>query len=187
MSVYVWNMWCVHGNMCCVCGACGMYLCVLLWWSDTLLETQRIAGTLPPVPPTLVLHTVSSTGTVTHHEPSIAAEHQDQYAPICLCAACPPPPPPPTPPLTRHCSLLVKPVWGKHDGGPSDLMFSHTAWFGYETMTRVYKRYDFPLTMDGTSGRVPATSIAFSSYPAAVFSYDDWLQTSAGLGISGAV
>jgi hypothetical protein len=88
------------------------------------------------------------------------------------------------PPLFRHCSLLVKPVRGAHGDKPVDLMFAHTAWFGYETMTRIYKRYDFPLTLDGTSGVVPATSIAFSSYPAAVFSYDDWLMTSAGLGIS---
>ena len=87
-----------------------------------------------------------------------------------------------------HCSLLVKPVWADVDNvnaGASDLLFGHTTWSGFETMTRVYKRYDFPLTLDGTHGIVPATSLSFSSYPAALFSDDDWIQSSAGLTISG--
>lgn len=68
-----------------------------------------------------------------------------------------------------HCSLLVKPVWDQPAAsGPSDLLFAHTTWSGFETMTRVYKRYDMPLTLNG-QGTVPATSVAFSSYPAALF------------------
>ncbi len=52
----------------------------------------------------------------------------------------------------------------------------------------VYKHYDMPLTLDGTQGNglVPAVALSFSSYPAALFSDDDWLQTSAGLAVSGA-
>jgi hypothetical protein len=86
-----------------------------------------------------------------------------------------------------HCSLLVKPVVDAATGKPADLLFAHTTWSGFETMTRVYKRYDFPLSVDGTAGgaQVPAVSISFSSYPAALYSDDDWLQTSVGLTVSG--
>jgi hypothetical protein len=75
-----------------------------------------------------------------------------------------------------HCSLLVKPVWAKGSPYPTDLLMAHTTWSGFDSLLRVYKRYDFPLTMDGSSGSgiVPATTIAFTSYPAALFSDDDW-------------
>jgi hypothetical protein len=162
------------------------------------------------------------------------------------CACCRGVAPPPC--ARRHCSLLLKPVWGGNSTNPTDLLFAHTSWFGYESMTRMhvprgpwccylllhfsallaksgvpvrvwrayvlgergvgmcaphvrgraragppppprasFKRYNFPLTLNGTSGTVPSTSISLSGYPATLCSYDDWLQTSAGLSLSGAL
>ena len=51
-------------------------------------------------------------------------------------------------------------------------------------MMRVYKLYDFPLTLDGTAAptqQVPAVRAAFASYPASLFSGDDFYQLSSGL------
>jgi hypothetical protein len=83
-----------------------------------------------------------------------------------------------------HCSLLVKPI-GPVDA-PTELYFSHTTWSHYESMTRFYKMYDLPwsLTGDASQGFVPAQQMAFSSYPAAVFSGDDWYITSTSLAIA---
>lgn len=105
-----------------------------------------------------------------------------------------------------HCSVLIKAV-GTDPAAPAELLASHTTWSGFSTMTRIYKLYDFPWTvcvcvvggfpsyrypspiynppasqLDGTpeSGRVPATRIAFSSYPAALFSDDDWCADGRG-------
>lgn len=83
-----------------------------------------------------------------------------------------------------HCSLLVKPVGPA--SAPTELYIAHTTWSHFETMTRMFKMYDFPWTLNGTteSGIVPARQMSFSSYPAAIFSGDDWYVTSASLVIA---
>ena len=50
-------------------------------------------------------------------------------------------------------------------------------------MLRIYKLYDFDLSMDGTdvSKRVPAVRSSFSSYPGSLFSGDDFYVLSSGL------
>ena len=49
-------------------------------------------------------------------------------------------------------------------------------------MLRVHKLYDFPFTLDGTSKQqVPAVRSSFSSYPATLFSLDDFYVLSSGL------
>ena len=49
-------------------------------------------------------------------------------------------------------------------------------------MVRVHKLYDFPYTLDGSSNkRVPAARSSFSSYPATMFSLDDFYVLSSGL------
>jgi hypothetical protein len=72
-----------------------------------------------------------------------------------------------------HCSVLVKAVGS---GASQDLLITHTTWSGFNTMTRIFKGYDLPYTLDGNAahGRVPATYVSFSSYPAAMYSDDDW-------------
>jgi len=55
----------------------------------------------------------------------------------------------------------------------------HTTWSGYNTMTRIYKQYDFPFRMGPSDNTiVPSRHIAFSSYPACFQSTDDFYQTS---------
>ena len=46
-----------------------------------------------------------------------------------------------------HCSVLIKAVVPRPGAPPSDLLASHTTWSGFNTMTRVYKLYDFPWTV----------------------------------------
>jgi hypothetical protein len=50
-------------------------------------------------------------------------------------------------------------------------------------MLRIYKLYDFDLSIDGTnlSKRVPAARSSFSSYPGSIFSGDDFYVLSSGL------
>jgi hypothetical protein len=61
-----------------------------------------------------------------------------------------------------HCSVLISILPNN-----SDIVFGHTTWSPFESMTRVYKLYDMPFTADGTaeSGRVASPRIAFSGYP----------------------
>uniref|UniRef100_A0A7S1LTH2 Phospholipase B-like n=1 Tax=Neobodo designis TaxID=312471 RepID=A0A7S1LTH2_NEODS len=71
--------------------------------------------------------------------------------------------------LGDHCSVLYK-VSG------NDVIFGHTTWFTYESMTRSYKTYHFP------GGEI--ASIRVSSYPGVVGSTDDWFLTGAGLAVT---
>jgi hypothetical protein len=67
-----------------------------------------------------------------------------------------------------HCSVLVKPIGDP--AAPTELYIGHTTWGGYESMTRVYKNYDFPFRLNGGSEeQVAARQISFSSYPATLF------------------
>lgn len=76
-----------------------------------------------------------------------------------------------------HCSALVKLL-------EDDVVIAQATWGSLEGMTRVYKRYDLPFfTVPGSLNRVPAVSTWFSSYPATLFSGDDWYMTSAGEGM----
>lgn len=65
----------------------------------------------------------------------------------------------------NHCSALVKVT-----GDLSELFFSHVAWFLFQSMTRIFKHYNFNLNQVAVAGR----QMSFSSYPAYLSSLDDW-------------
>jgi hypothetical protein len=71
-----------------------------------------------------------------------------------------------------HCSALIKLTTDNQD-----LFIGHTTWDDYSKMTRVFKYYN--LHFDGAD--VMATKIAFSSYPGAISSTDDFYVMSSGL------
>ena len=50
-----------------------------------------------------------------------------------------------------------------------DILVGHDTWDSYSQMTKIYKRYDFALSLPGVKGG----SMAFSSYPGELFSDDD--------------
>ena len=61
-------------------------------------------------------------------------------------------------------------------------MLMQNTWSSLNTMTRIYKLYDLPYTLDGTSGtHVAAQRVSFSSYPGSLFSGDDFYVLSSGL------
>jgi hypothetical protein len=70
-----------------------------------------------------------------------------------------------------HCSGLVKLTPGN-----TDLLTSHATWASTTTMTRIWKVYDMPLRTSGQPGApaAPARSMAMSSYPASLYSSDDF-------------
>jgi len=110
-----------------------------------------------------------------------------------------------------HCSILVKAVGGA-SGAPTDLLASHTTWSGFDTLTRVCTsglrlpldgeagrgavqgglliatvRLSSPRGVRSSRDRRPLArslpcAVAFSSYPAAPFSDDDWCGTRARAG-----
>jgi len=69
-----------------------------------------------------------------------------------------------------HCSVLIKLL-----PGLKDIISGHTTWSSFETMTRIYKSYDFGYK------NVPGKKIFFSSYPITLSSVDDFYQISSGL------
>jgi len=76
-----------------------------------------------------------------------------------------------------HCSALLRLL--PHN---SDVYIAQATWSSLNSMLRVYKMYDFPYTLDGTSNeRVPAQRSSFSSYPGSLFSGDDFYVLSSGL------
>ncbi|XP_046581881.1 phospholipase B-like 1 [Haliotis rubra] len=64
-----------------------------------------------------------------------------------------------------HCSALIK-VLGAYE----NLFMSHSSWFVYAAMLRIYKHYDFNVADQKTS----AKRISFSSYPGFLESLDDF-------------
>ncbi|RYG55877.1 hypothetical protein EON66_04245, partial [archaeon] len=71
---------------------------------------------------------------------------------------------------SSHCSVLIKPVGNIN--APTELLATHTTWGSFETLTRVYKMYDMPLTLtDAQRDVIPGRYMAFSSYPATLFRY----------------
>lgn len=87
----------------------------------------------------------------------------------------------------NHCSaaIVVEGTAGAGPGpngepacgsSPANIHVAHATWASYETMTRIMKTYIFPWRRTGASpasDMVPASSIAFSSYPATLYSSDD--------------
>lgn len=79
-----------------------------------------------------------------------------------------------------HCSVLIKLM-----NNNRDLYSSHVTWTRYTSMLRVIKRYNLAYKTSSTDDTpVPATEIAFSSYPGVLQSIDDWYVTSSGLMIT---
>eukprot|EP00042_Codosiga_hollandica_P055829 m.790454 g.790454 ORF g.790454 m.790454 type:complete len:574 (-) comp59202_c1_seq10:90-1811(-) len=80
----------------------------------------------------------------------------------------------------QHCSGLLRLLENN-----SDIFIAQTTWDTLNTMTRIFKLYDLPFTIDGDhhagSERVPAVRSSFSSYPATLFSTDDYYVQSSGL------
>lgn len=64
-----------------------------------------------------------------------------------------------------HCSALVK-----VNGDLTELYFAHVAWFIFQSMTRIFKHYNFALHQPAVAGQ----QMSFSSYPAYLSSLDDW-------------
>ena len=71
-----------------------------------------------------------------------------------------------------HCSSLIRLPDDK-----SDLFTSHTTWSGYNTMIRTYKVYDLQFNAAFSS------KISFSSYPATLWSTDDFYVTEKGISV----
>jgi hypothetical protein len=72
---------------------------------------------------------------------------------------------------SQHCSGLIKVT-----DDFSDLMWSHSSWFTYGNMNRIYKHYSF-----GTKLSTPSRALSFSSYPGYLSSLDDFYIMDSGL------
>lgn len=64
-----------------------------------------------------------------------------------------------------HCSGLIKVT-----GNLSEIFMGHSSWFTYSSMLRVYKHYQFDLSLSTANGRFSS----FSSYPGVLSSIDDF-------------
>lgn len=71
-----------------------------------------------------------------------------------------------------HCSALIKIT-----PGYENLYMSHSSWFVYGAMLRIYKHYDFNLLDSATK----ASGLSFSSYPGFLESLDDFYLLNSGL------
>jgi hypothetical protein len=70
----------------------------------------------------------------------------------------------------------------------ADVMIAQNTWTSLNSMLRIYKMYDFPYTVDGSSpingkpvARVASTKVSFSSYPGSLYSGDDFYVLSSGI------
>jgi len=70
-----------------------------------------------------------------------------------------------------HCSALVKIL-----GDFSDVFMGQSAWFTFGAMNRIYKHYNFELSIQKSGQKV-----SFSSYPGALVSQDDFYIMDSGL------
>jgi len=75
---------------------------------------------------------------------------------------------------TGHCSALIKVT--PNNG---DILVGHTTWDDYSKMTRIFKYYKFDLS----GAESVASLIAFSAYPGALSSTDDFYITDSNLTI----
>lgn len=71
-----------------------------------------------------------------------------------------------------HCSSLIKVA-----PDFSDVWFGHNTWFSYSLMTRIFKEYRY----QSNKGTEKSKVVAFSSYPGALTSVDDFYITSQDL------
>ena len=67
--------------------------------------------------------------------------------------------------LHSHCSALIKLAEDY-----SDIWFGHNSWFTYSSMIRIFKEYHFI----SNKGKEKSKTIVFSSYPAVLYSLDDF-------------
>jgi len=74
--------------------------------------------------------------------------------------------------MSGHCSALVKIL-----GNYSEIFASHSTWFSFQSMNRIYKHYQFNLTSSSNKGR----RMSFSSYPGILASIDDFYMMDSGL------
>eukprot|EP00118_Oscarella_pearsei_P024892 m.307042 g.307042 ORF g.307042 m.307042 type:complete len:550 (+) comp41843_c0_seq1:97-1746(+) len=74
------------------------------------------------------------------------------------------------------CSAIIKLL-----PGHTELFTAHDTWGPLTNMLRIYKRYEFSYHTVKGNEVVPGSAIAFSSYPAAVLSIDDYYIISSGL------
>ncbi|KAK3755109.1 hypothetical protein QZH41_017929, partial [Actinostola sp. cb2023] len=71
-----------------------------------------------------------------------------------------------------HCSVLIKAL-----PGYENILASHTSWFHYSTMIRIYKHYHLNIK-ESTTG---SFKMSFSSYPGLISSLDDFYIMDSGL------
>ena len=71
-----------------------------------------------------------------------------------------------------HCSALIKVT-----GDLSDLFLSHSSWYTFSNMNRIFKHYNFNFNDRSTKSR----KISFSSYPGFLESLDDFYMLESGL------
>ena len=74
--------------------------------------------------------------------------------------------------LKSHCSALVKLAQDS-----SDIWFGHNTWFEYIAMIRIFKEYRFI----SNKGNEKSKTSVFSSYPAVLFSLDDFYYLDSNL------
>ena len=68
------------------------------------------------------------------------------------------------------CSALVR-LTAKNE----DIYFTHDTWSGFNTMLKVFKRYDLPYTTSSTEDTtVPGSQQSFTSYPGTLYSGEDF-------------
>ena len=71
-----------------------------------------------------------------------------------------------------HCSALIKVT-----GNMSDLFLSHSSWYTFSNMNRIFKHYNFNFNDKSTKSK----KISFSSYPGFLESLDDFYMLESGL------
>lgn len=79
--------------------------------------------------------------------------------------------------LGGHCSALIKVL-----PGYEDVFASHSSWYDYWAMNRIFKHYAFSLQDAKENAPPPATKVmTFSSYPGYLSSLDDFYIMDSGL------
>ena len=74
--------------------------------------------------------------------------------------------------IKSHCSALIKLA-----DDFSDIWFGHNTWFSYNSMIRIFKEYLFITNNNSLKSKV----VAFPSYPASLFSQDDFYYVDSNL------
>ena len=74
--------------------------------------------------------------------------------------------------LNSHCSALIKLA-----DDFSDIWFGHNTWFNYNSMIRIFKEYRFISNKRNEKSK----TVSFSSYPATLYSSDDFYYLDSNL------